>query len=74
MGTAEAGSVKRAAAVWHGTETGAHGSARGGRKNEPNPRAQYQFPFIPNFSTASKLKWFKEGLPKLKNSQIKYEF
>jgi hypothetical protein len=35
----EAGGVGRAATVRHGTEMGACRSARGGRKNGPNPSA-----------------------------------
>jgi hypothetical protein len=71
---AETGGVGQATAVQHRMEAAERGSARGGRKNGPSPRAQCQFPFIPNFSIDSKLKWFKEGLLELKNSQIKYEF
>jgi hypothetical protein len=43
-------------------------------ENGPSPRAQCQFPFIPKFSSTSKLKWSKEGLLDLKKFQIKYEF
>jgi hypothetical protein len=73
-GTVEAGGVGWAVTVRHGMKTGALESVQGGRKNGPDPRAHHQFPFIPKFSTASKLKWSKEGLCELKNSQIKYEF